>query len=95
MLSFIETPLFTRLVYEYLTDEEYAALQAHLAQDPESGEVVSGSGGVRKLRWAVAGRGKRTNASGMGAGKACAFRPRQDTADGGEQEPKALLDVAA
>lgn len=59
MLSFIETPLFTRLVYEYLTDDEYAALQAHLIQDPESGEVVPGSGGVRKLRWAVAGRGKR------------------------------------
>ena len=31
MLSFIETPLFTRLVYDYLSDEEYAALQAHLA----------------------------------------------------------------
>lgn len=59
MLSFIETPLFTRLVYDYLSDEEYAALQAHLAQDPESGEVVPGSGGVRKLRWGVAGRGKR------------------------------------
>ncbi|MCZ7560584.1 MAG: type II toxin-antitoxin system RelE/ParE family toxin [Burkholderiaceae bacterium] len=59
MLSFIETPLFTRLVYDYLSDEEYAALQAHLAQDPECGEVVPGSGGVRKLRWGVAGRGKR------------------------------------
>ena len=59
MLSFIETPLFTRLVYDYLSDEEYAALQAHLAQDPDSGEVVSGSGGVRKVRWGAAGRGKR------------------------------------
>jgi len=60
MLSFIETPLFTRLVYDYLSDEEYAALQAHLAQDPESGEVVPESGGVRKLRWGAAGRGKRS-----------------------------------
>lgn len=59
MLSFIETPLFTRLVDDYLSDEEYAALQAHLAQAPECGEVVPGSGGVRKLRWGVAGRGKR------------------------------------
>lgn len=59
MLSFIETPLFTRLVHDYLTDEEYAALQVQLAQDPESGDVVPGSGGVRKLRWGVAGRGKR------------------------------------
>ena len=57
MLSFIETPLFTPLVYDYLSDEEYAALQAHLAQDPESGEVVPGSGGVRKLRWGVAPNG--------------------------------------
>lgn len=59
MLSFIETPPFTRLVYDYLSDEEYTALQAHLPHDPESGEVVPGSGGVRKLRWGVAGRGKR------------------------------------
>ena len=50
ILSFIETPLFTRLVGDYLSDEEYAALQAHLAQYPESGDVVPRSGGVRKLR---------------------------------------------
>ena len=59
ILSFIETPLFTRLVGDYLSDEEYAALQAHLAQYPESGDVVPRSGGVRKLRWSAAGRGKR------------------------------------
>ena len=59
MLSFIETRLFTRLVYDYLSDEEYSALQAHLAVSPESGDVVPGSGGVRKLRWRTAGRGKR------------------------------------
>jgi len=61
MLSFIETPLFTRLVYDYLSDEEYAALQAHLEQDPESGEVVPGSGGCKKAalgrRWT--GQAKR------------------------------------
>lgn len=59
ILSFIETPLFTRLVGDYLSDEECAALQAHLAQHPESGDVVPRSGGVRKLRWSAAGRGKR------------------------------------
>ena len=59
MISFVETRLFTRLVQEYLSDEEYGALQQALLQDPEAGAVVPGSGGVRNLRWGVAGRGKR------------------------------------
>jgi hypothetical protein len=59
MISFVETRLFTRLVQEYLSDDEYGALQQALLQDPEAGAVVPGSGGVRKLRWGVAGRGKR------------------------------------
>ena len=59
MYSFIETKLFTRLVQNYLTDDEYAALQAFMAADPEVGTVIPGSGGVRKLRWRAAGRGKR------------------------------------
>ena len=57
--SFIESPLFTKLVQEYLADEEYARLQRALIDDPESGSVIRGSGGVRKLRWAAPGRGKR------------------------------------
>ena len=52
MFSFVESKLFTRLVGDYLTDDEYAQLQAALAGDPEHGSVVPGSGGVRKLRWA-------------------------------------------
>lgn len=59
MFAFIETPLFTRLVADYLSDEEYLKLQQALAENPEAGPVVPGSGGVRKLRWAMAGRGKR------------------------------------
>jgi mRNA-degrading endonuclease RelE of RelBE toxin-antitoxin system len=47
------------LVQEYLTDEEYRKLQRELILNPEAGAVVSGSGGVRKLRWASPGRGKR------------------------------------
>lgn len=58
-MVFIETSLFTRLVYGYLTDEEYLGLQNFLVGHPDAGPVVPGSGGVRKLRWAVAGRGKR------------------------------------
>lgn len=59
MFSFIETRLFTKLVLDYLTDEDYAALQEALMVDPDAGPVIPGSGGVRKLRWAAPGRGKR------------------------------------
>jgi len=57
--SFIEAQLFSRLVQRYLTDESYAQLQGELIQKPEAGTVIRGSGGVRKLRWAATGRGKR------------------------------------
>jgi mRNA-degrading endonuclease RelE of RelBE toxin-antitoxin system len=60
VFSFIETKLFTRLVQEYLTDGEYSELQLCLASDPESGQVIPGTRGVRKLRWRAAGRGKRS-----------------------------------
>ena len=60
MFSFVETRLFSRLVQEYLSDREYAALQAELIRNPQAGAVIRGSGGVRKLRWAARGRGKRS-----------------------------------
>jgi hypothetical protein len=59
VLTFVETRLFTDLVQRYLSDEEYAELQQMLAAQPEAGNVIRGSGGVRKLRWRTAGRGKR------------------------------------
>jgi hypothetical protein len=59
VLTFIETRLFTRLLGEYLSDDEYFRLQATLSNNPEAGPVVPESGGVRKLRWGLAGRGKR------------------------------------
>lgn len=59
MVTFVETRLFTKLVSEYLTDDEYARLQRAIAAHPESGDLVRGSGGVRKLRWGMHGRGKR------------------------------------
>ena len=58
MFTFIETRLFTRLVQDYLTEEDYARLQRELVKSPEAGSVIRGSGGVRKIRWAAAGRGK-------------------------------------
>jgi mRNA-degrading endonuclease RelE of RelBE toxin-antitoxin system len=59
VFTFIETRLFTRLVLEYLSDEQYADLQMALVANPQLGLVIAGNGGVRKLRWAAPGRGKR------------------------------------
>ena len=59
MITFIETKLFSRLVEEYLSDDSYRQLQAALASDPEAGPLIPGSGGLRKLRWGISGRGKR------------------------------------
>jgi len=58
-VTFVEAPLFGRLVGSYLDDDEYAALQWALAAHPEAGRVIPGSGGIRKLRWAGKGHGKR------------------------------------
>ncbi|MGB5104060.1 MAG: transcriptional regulator [Steroidobacteraceae bacterium] len=59
LFSFVETRLFTKLVLENMTDVEYAALQYALMANPGAGPVIPGSGGIRKLRWAAPGRGKR------------------------------------
>jgi hypothetical protein len=51
--------VFERVCPVYLDDDEYAELQHQLMLHPEAGELVPGSGGVRKLRWARSGMGKR------------------------------------
>jgi mRNA-degrading endonuclease RelE of RelBE toxin-antitoxin system len=56
---FIETPVFTELVEKQLDREAYRALQLTLLLRPEQGAVIRGSGGLRKIRWGVDGRGKR------------------------------------
>jgi len=56
---FPETSVFTRQISELLADEELNALQWALMADPEKGDLIRGSGGLRKLRWAGSGRGKR------------------------------------
>jgi len=55
---FLEAPVFTRLLPEYLDDEGYRALQITLMQRPHLGPVVPGTGGFRKLRWHDDRRGK-------------------------------------
>jgi mRNA-degrading endonuclease RelE of RelBE toxin-antitoxin system len=59
VFSFIGTRLFTRLVQEYLDDDEYRELQKVLMNNPETGNIIPGSGGLRKVRWRATGRGKR------------------------------------
>ena len=58
-MLFIETSTFTRQLPRHLDDDGYAALQAFLSAYPEAGDVIRGTGGMRKIRWAMAGRGKR------------------------------------
>ena len=58
-MVFVETPIFTADVRALLSDDEYAALQQHLVTMPNAGDVVAGTGGLRKIRWTIAGRGKR------------------------------------
>ena len=55
----IETPIFTADVRVLLSDVEYARLQEHLVRHPDAGDVIAGTGGLRKIRWAVAGTGKQ------------------------------------
>jgi hypothetical protein len=57
-LVFFETPLFSRLLSDYLTDESYRALQQALLENPELGDVMQGTGGFRKVRWEDSRRGK-------------------------------------
>jgi hypothetical protein len=61
-LVFIETPVFTRTIRRVMTGEEYRQLQSALVVRPEIGDVLPGSGGLRKLRWKISGRGKRGGA---------------------------------
>ena len=58
-MKFIETPIFSRQLYDLLADDEYRALQLALLLRPEQGARIAGSGGLRKLRWRLRGKGKR------------------------------------
>ena len=58
MFCFIVASSFVNWEPKYLSDDEYAELQQFLLAQPLAGDLVSGSGGVRKLRWKMRGRGK-------------------------------------
>ena len=61
-MRFIETSVFTRAVRSLFNDEEYRALQLALLLRPEQGELIHGTGGLRKIRWAKGKNGKRRGA---------------------------------
>ncbi len=58
-VEFIETPIFTKQITDLLDDADYGQLQVTLAIQPNSGDVIRGGGGLRKIRWSAQGRGKR------------------------------------
>lgn len=58
-MIFIETSFFTEDVGELLDDEAYAGLQLHLMAHPRAGDLIPGTGGLRKIRWLSGGKGKR------------------------------------
>ena len=58
-MIFIESKLFEKLREKYLEDESYRQLQNFLVEQPLAGDVIQGTGGLRKLRWSANGKGKR------------------------------------
>lgn len=62
LLTVVETAIFLRQAEKIWTDEERTALVDHIARNPEAGDVIPDTGGVRKMRWGRAGSGKRGGA---------------------------------
>lgn len=58
-MELIETSIFSKQVRASYSDEEYRELQWFLMLHPEAGDLIAGSGGLRKVRWSLHGRGKR------------------------------------
>ena len=58
MQTIAETPEYIRKAEKLLSEEERRDLLSYLASHPRSGDLIEGTGGVRKLRWARGGRGK-------------------------------------
>lgn len=54
----IETTLFTQRIADLMSDDDYRSLQEALVNRPDMGSVIQGTGGIRKVRWRLEGRGK-------------------------------------
>ncbi|AHL35111.1 Toxin HigB-2 [Pseudomonas brassicacearum] len=60
--DFIETPIFTRRAKELMNDDDFSALQNILVRNPSAGDVMEATSGIRKIRIAAKGHGKRGGA---------------------------------
>ena len=54
----IETSIFSRLIQDMMSDDDYRLLQETLITRPDAGAIIKGSGGLRKVRWKLEGKGK-------------------------------------
>nr|WP_230581483.1 type II toxin-antitoxin system RelE/ParE family toxin [Aeromonas hydrophila] len=61
-MEFIETSIFTKQIKALATDDELRALQAELIAQPEKGDLIQGTGGLRKIRMATGQQGKTGSA---------------------------------
>lgn len=61
-IEFIETSIFTRQIKQIATDDELSKLQRELIAQPDKGDLIQDTGGLRKVRMALAGRGKSSSA---------------------------------
>jgi hypothetical protein len=55
----IETSIFTKRICKLLSDDNYRSLQNYLVKHPDAGDIITGSGGLRKIRWSLENKGKR------------------------------------
>jgi mRNA-degrading endonuclease RelE of RelBE toxin-antitoxin system len=58
-MVFKETILFSKYLKDYLKDDEYQQFQQYLIDQPDAGDLIKGTGGLRKLRWGLEKKGKR------------------------------------
>ncbi len=82
-----ETSVFTRQVSKLLDVESYRLLQLLIAADPEAGDLIRGTSGLRKIRWQGSGRGKRGGVRVIYL-LGCESRRRSDAADVWEERAR-------
>ena len=58
-MVFVEASIFTKIHTQYLSDDEYRELQNFLINKPNAGDLIQGTGGLRKLRWSLGNKGKQ------------------------------------